>query len=286
MSFFSVASRADAVPKIAPGEEVVPGYEVVSLMRRGNRLDTYDVYSQERDCRCVVKVLRPDRQHEESCRTAVVREGELLRDLAHPHLVRAYEVLLEPRTAVVLETLSSATLGALIEQGPLNPYDTALLGRQLASVLGYLHRNGWLHLDVKPSNVVVQAGRAILIDLSLVSRHGDGRAHAGTDGYLGPEQVTGVDLTAAADVFGLGVTLGEALTGELAHGEETRWRTGTAPRRTTRHFRRRLGEVPAPLVELIEACVDPDPACRPSLVDVRLTLTAAIAAEGDGTSTP
>ncbi|MGZ5400673.1 MAG: serine/threonine protein kinase, partial [Nocardioides sp.] len=224
MSFLNPKDPEDAIPRTAPGEQLLTGYDVVSLMRRGNRLDTYDVFSTERGCRCVVKVLRPDRQHEEACRTALVREGELLRDLTHPHLVRAYEVVEAPRTAVVLETLSGATLAALVEQGPLGPHDTALLGSQLVSVLGYLHRQGWLHLDVKPSNVVVQSGRAILIDLSLVARPGDGRPHAGTDGYLGPEQVTGVGLTTATDVFGLGVTLGEAMTGELAHGEETRWR--------------------------------------------------------------
>ena len=286
MSFFTLANRKDAIPTLAPGEELLPGYQVVSLMRRGNRLDTYDVLSLERDCRCVVKVLRPDREHDEACRDAVVREGELLRDLTHPHLVRGYEVAVEPRTAMVLETLSGATLAALIEQGPLAPHDAALLGRQLISVLGYLHGNGWLHLDVKPSNIVVQAGRAILIDLSLVSRPGDGRPHAGTDGYLAPEQVTGNGLTPAADVFGLGVTLGEALTGELAHGEESRWRSGTAARRTTRPFRRRLTGQPTPLVELVDACVDPHPSRRPSLLEVRHVLTGLIDANLDPGTTP
>jgi len=283
---FTLAGREDAIPRVAPGEALLPGYEVVSLMRRGNRLDTYDVHSTERDCRCIVKVLRPDRQHEETCRDAVVREGQLLRDLTHPHLVRAYEVVEQPRTAVVLETLSGATLAALSEQGRLDPHDTAVLGRQLVSVLGYLHRNGWLHLDVKPSNVVVQAGRAILIDLSLVSHPGDARPHAGTDGYLAPEQVTGIGLTPATDVFGLGVTLGEALTGELPYGEENRWRTGTAPRRTTRQFRRRLDQVPAPMADLIEACIDPDPARRPPLTEVRLALTTLIEAKIEGRATP
>ncbi|MGZ5403851.1 MAG: protein kinase domain-containing protein, partial [Nocardioides sp.] len=100
----------------------------------------------------------------------------------------------------------------------------------------------------------------------------------GTDGYLGPEQVTGVGLTTATDVFGLGVTLGEAMTGELAHGEETRWRRGTAPRRTTRHFRRRTSHLPAHLLGLIEACVDPDPRNRPSLEEIQVALTTMIEA--------
>ena len=110
-----------------------------------------------------------------------------------------------------------------------------------------------------------------------MSRPDDGRPHAGTDGYLAPE-VTGTGLTPASDVFGLGVTLGEAMTGELAHGDEAHWRSGTAPRRPTRHLRRRLAGLPAPLAELVEACVHPDPTRRPSLTDVRLALTAVSAA--------
>ena len=259
-----------------PGSLLLPGHEVVSLMRRGGRLDTYDVHSQERDCRCVVKVLRPDRADDPRCREALLREGRLLRDLAHPHLVRVYEVLEEPRVAMVMETLTGSTLAALIDDAPLTPGDTVLLGRHLVSALGYLHHHGWLHLDVKPSNVVVQDRRAVLIDLSLVSRAGDGRPHAGTDGYLAPEQVAGRGLGPAADVFGLGVTLGEALTGELPYGEESRWSSGTAPRRPGRHFRRGLQAAPRPLAELVEACIAPDPRRRPPMPAVRATLDALL----------
>lgn len=262
------------------GAEILPGYEVVALLRHGGRLDTYDVYSSERDARCVLKVVREDRSYEPSCRQALVREGTLLRDLTHPHLVRAYEVIEAPRTAVVLETLSGATLAALIEDSPIGPADAARLGLHLVSVLGYLHRHGWLHLDVKPANIVVQGGRAILIDLSLVSRPGDGRARAGTDGYLSPEQARGRDLSPASDVFGLGVTVGEALTDRLPYGEEGRWRRGTAPRSPGRGFRRRLGHVPDELASLVLACIDPDPVRRPGLAEVRIGLLHLIAANG------
>ena len=278
--------QPDGPAAIPVGAELIPGYDVVTLMRRGGRLDTYDVYSRERDCRCVVKVVRPDRADDEHCRAALVREGQLLRGLAHPHLVRVYEVVEERRPAVVMETLTGATLAALIDESPLNPFDTALLGRQLASALGYLHTHDWLHLDVKPSNVVVQAGRAILIDLSLAASPGDGRPHAGTDGYLSPEQVIGRDLSPASDVFGLGITLGEALTGDLPYGEESRWVRGTAPRRATRHFRRRLATAPAPLATLIDACIDPNPARRPWLHEVRAALDIVLETVATADLTP
>lgn len=250
------------------GADLVPGYEEVSLLSRGSRLDTFDVYSRERFCRCVVKVVREDRAHEEHCREALLREGLLLRRLSHPHLVRAYEVMDRPRTAIVLETLTGDTLAALVEDAPMSPADTAILGSHLVSVLGYLHHHDWLHLDVKPANIVVQGGRAILIDLSVVGRPGDGRPHAGTWGYLAPEQVHGRGLSPACDVFGLGVTLGEALTGLLPYGEEGRWRRGTSARTPSRSFRRRLDQAPPPLAELVRAAVNPDPQLRPLMTDM------------------
>lgn len=257
---------------VPPGEEVLPGYEVVALLSQGHRIDTYDVHSIERDCRCVVKVVRHDRAHEQRLHDAVIVEGTLLQRLTHPHLVRGYEVIEHPVPGMVLETLGGDTLDALIEDGPLDTADVAQLGLQLVSVLGYLHRQGWLHLDVKPANIVVENGRAKLLDLSIAAPPGEGRAGAGTPGYLAPEQATGKGLSAATDVWGLGVTLLESLTGLLPYGDHADW-----------HRRRRLlaparraplapvlgAAVPVVYAALLRGCLDLDPLARPSLREVR-----------------
>jgi hypothetical protein len=94
-----MAVEPAAVP---PGAEVLPGYRVEALLARGGRVDTYDVTDLGRDCRAVVKVLRADRLHDERVRRAVATEGLLLTTLAHPHLVRGYEVVAEPRPALVI----------------------------------------------------------------------------------------------------------------------------------------------------------------------------------------
>jgi eukaryotic-like serine/threonine-protein kinase len=256
---------------LGPGTAVLPGYDVVRLLHHGRRVDTYDAYSHERDCRCVVKQVRPDRADEPEVRQAVLLEGALLQTMTHPHLVRCYEVAADPLPSMVLETLPGATLAALIEQQRLEVADVAMLGLQLCSVLGYLHRQEWLHLDVKPSNIVVVSGRTTLIDLSLVGRPGSGRPGAGTRGYLAPEQARGVDLGAAADVWGLGVTLVEGLTGRLPFGDEATWDSeGRAlpsgpPRRRLAQIRRR---VPDELATLLEGCISLDPGERPGIADV------------------
>lgn len=249
-------------------------YRPLRRMSEGNRLETWDAYDVERGTRCVVKVVRADRRHEAHVCEAVAREGEIVTMLAHPHLVRGYEVLEDP-PAVVLETLRGATLAAVVEEGPIGLPDVAELGVQLASVLGYLHHHDWLHLDVKPSNVVVDHGRAVLIDLSLAGRPGERRKGSGTPGYLAPEQARGDGLTTATDVFGLGVVLLECLTGEQPFGDEATW--DTRPRWPV--LRGPLpappevpGDLPADVRDLLSAMVHRDPAARPRLADVRAVL--------------
>jgi len=260
------------VGTVPPGEEVLPGYRVVALMSHGKRIDTYDVHSQLRDCRCVVKILRADRRDEAETAEKVLLEGRLVTELTHPHLVRGYEVHTDPAPAMVLETLTGRTLEAVITHaGLLSEADTAQLGLQLCSVLGYLHRCGWLHLDVKPANVVIEHGLATLIDLSLVSRPGAGRPGGGTVGYLAPEQVTGQGLSEASDVWGLGITLLECVTGELAYGEEVGAEPGLLRRRRLAPPRPVRGLHPD-LDEVLRACVAPDPADRPTLEQVKVVL--------------
>lgn len=262
---------------VPAGTEVLPGYEVVAVLAHGRRMDTYDVYSRERECRCVVKLLRPDRRDEDRVVEAVRREAEILTTLSHPHLVRAYHASQDP-PAIVLEVLPGATLDALVEDAPLGLPDVAGLALQLTSVLSYLHRHDWLHLDLKPANVVVDHGRVTLIDLSLAGRPGPGRAGAGTVGYLAPEQARGDVVGPASDVWGLGVTLVESLTGELPHGDEGTW---DSRRRVPLLHRRAPAapELPADLVppdvgELLLGCLAHDPAARPPLAEVKRVLAS------------
>jgi eukaryotic-like serine/threonine-protein kinase len=209
----------------------VNGYELLELLSSGHAYDVYDAWSHERGCRVVIRVAR-ERRH----RRALRREGRLLQRLTHPHIVRAYETR---RDMVVLETLSGATLSRLLEDGPLERGDALEMGRQLCSAVRYLHRHGWLHLDVKPSNLIADGGRLKLIDLSIAQRPGRIDAGTGSDGYMAPEQEDGGVVGPATDVWGIGRVLQEAGV-----------------------------EVP---------CLQPDPADRPSVDDVIQWLDASVA---------
>jgi serine/threonine protein kinase len=235
--------------------ELLPGYVGLRRLAHGRRLDTWDAFDEARGTRCVVKVLRADRLDDAEVAAAVLREGRILQEVAHPHLVRCFDVISQPRPAVVLETLRGSTLSALLDDAPLGVADVAVLGDQLAAALDFLHGHGWLHLDVKPENVVNEHGKAVLIDLSLAGRPGSGQPGAGTPEYLSPEQETGTGLSTATDVWGLGLTLRECLAGDLP------------PRELPSSVPRRLAAV-------LEACREPEGARRPTLPDLRGVLAS------------
>ncbi|MFD5794948.1 hypothetical protein ACFWIO_15645, partial [Streptomyces diastatochromogenes] len=105
-------------PPLAPGARPAPGYEVLAHLTRTGWLDVYDAWSEERACRCVIKLVRPDRLDEGPLRERLLREGRWLREFTHPHLVRAYETFESPEPLVVLETLTGETLSHLIDRLP------------------------------------------------------------------------------------------------------------------------------------------------------------------------
>jgi serine/threonine protein kinase len=167
----------------------VKRYELLELLSSGHACDTYDAWSHERRCRVIIRT------------GDVRREGRLLERLTHPNIVRVYEV---HRDWLVLETLSGATLAAL---PPLERNDAIEMGRQLCSAVGYLHRKGWLHLDLKPDNLIADGGRLKLIDFSIAQRPGRIEPGTGTRRWMAPEQHHGGHATTATDVWGIAAVL-------------------------------------------------------------------------------
>ncbi|MFF7125046.1 protein kinase [Streptomyces sp. NPDC008240] len=273
-----------APPARAPGARPAPGYEVLAHLTRTGWLDVYDAWSEERACRCVIKTVRPDRLGEERLRARLLREGRWLLAFSHPHLVRAYETFEYPEPLVVLETLTGETLSHLIGRLRRRPAaaDVALLGVQLCSAVHYLHGQGLLHLDLKPSNVVVDCGRAKVLDLSTARPPGSAPPGLGTFGYLAPEQARGGPLTEAADVWGIGITLYELACGDapfdtggaVDESFEGQWADDcpqlerNAPPVASR---RRL---PAALAAAVDGCLRADPASRPTVGELAAALDA------------
>jgi serine/threonine protein kinase len=245
------------------GLEIAPGYRILGHLARGNRLDVYDGWSEERASRVVLKMLRPDREREARPRRELLREGRLLEGLSHPHIVRAYETIDSERPVIVLETLGGQTLDHLLEGGPLSSVEAAHLGLQLGSAIRYLHRRRILHLDLKPANLIAESGRLKLIDLSVASPPGRIPAGTGTWCYMAPEQARGGGVGGAADVWGLGMVLFEALTGDPVFDDDEVEEYPQLVRSVPRVEARRpdVGE----LALLVADCLRADPGERPNV---------------------
>jgi serine/threonine protein kinase len=225
-----------------------------------------------------VKTPRPDRLRNPGSRARLLREGRLLKRLTHPHIVRVYEVHDAARPVIVMETLTGATLEHLIHEArrPPSAVELANLGAHLASALRHLHAEGMLHLDLKPSNVVAEDGRAKVIDLSHARAPGHMRAGHGTWCYMAPEQARGGTIGAPADLWGLGIVLYAAAVRGNPLADIADELDVDEPQLHARvpSLRRVRPRLPADLSTLIDACLQPDPARRPELGDALRRLYA------------
>jgi serine/threonine protein kinase len=273
MSAVAELEADEVAPPLGEGELLAPGYRVVDHLARGRVLDVYGVWSTERDCLCVAKVLRPDRLQHKRSRTRLRLEGRLVMKLSHPHIVRGYELIERDDPVLVLEALTGETLENLIDrlQRRLPATELAALGMHLSSAMGYLHNRGFLHLDLKPSNIVCESGQARVIDLSVSRPPGPVRRPVGTRIYMAPEQCRSGFMAEATDVWGIGGVLYEAAVGRRAFQgrEKPEGYPQLARRADSIRAHRRL---PRALADAIDACLEPDPALRPSMRELAAVL--------------
>ncbi|HEX2111325.1 MAG TPA: serine/threonine-protein kinase, partial [Gaiellaceae bacterium] len=266
--------------EFAEGDEIVPGRLAVRRLGSGERYETYLAWDERLFALIVMKIIRPHLVEDDHSLDGLANEVRLLERLRHPVLLRAFDAVLEPPPPhVVLEHLEGPRLSTLIRrQRTLEPEQLLPLGLQLCSALHFLAAEGVVHLDVKPSNIIMGAP-ARLIDLSIarpVSELANVRHRIGTDAYMAPEQADPLGrapITPAADVWGMGATLYHAAAGQppfrpsahLGHREERFPQLAANP-----------GPLPprvAPdVAALILACLDPHPARRPRPADAAAEL--------------
>ena len=260
------------------GDELAPGRTVLRRIGGGRRYEALLVWDEHRLAVLVAKVLRPDMAQDATALRDLAREADFVAGLAHPVVVRGFGAVLDGRFPhLVLEHLDGPTLDELLDRsGPLALEQLLPLALHVASALHYLAAESVVHLDVKPSNVVM-GGPPRLIDFSVARTIADAaklRTAIGTDAYMAPEQCEPDGrLGAPADVFGLAATLYTGLTGvrpfppcEERFPQLTR-SAAPLPRRT-----------PEPLAVALLAGLDPDPAARPTARDLAIALEPLVAA--------
>jgi serine/threonine protein kinase len=179
-----------------------------------------------------VKIIRnPDRKTKTGERDE--DEVRVLARMNHHSLVSLLDAGVDqperdlPRIYLVMELIAGPDLKRRLARGPLTPRHTAQIGQDLADALAYIHRNGVIHRDVKPGNIMIfdyheddARMRAKLADFGVAlmtgSQSGENGDFLGTAAYLSPEQARAEPVGPASDIYSLGLVLLECLTGEVA----------------------------------------------------------------------
>jgi serine/threonine protein kinase len=264
----------------AEGDEIAPRRRAVSLLGGGWRYEAWLAWDEHIRSLVVAKLVRPDQTEDPVARRTLAHEAAMLERLAHPLLVRSFGSDPDgPRPHLVLEFVEGPRLSTLIRRFGLILEQAVPLALNLCSVLHYLAQEGVVHLDVKPRNIIM-AGSPRLIDLSVargVDELGSVRGPIGTDAYMAPEQCDPdrrAELGPPTDVWGLGVTVHEAFTGELPYPRPSR----DAPHPQLSHRPELAGGVPPKLRSLLASCLEQRPADRPRAGDLGDALEPFVAA--------
>jgi serine/threonine protein kinase len=264
----------------AEDDEIVPGLHSVKLLGGGTKHEAYLAWSKRLHALVVVKLLRPAFADDESARASLRAEGEVLASLTHPGLPRLFGG--DPggeRPHLALEHLDGPRLSTVIRRYRPALEQAIPLALSLCSVLHYLREEGWLHLDVKPKNVILGSPPR-LIDLSVARRIetiSSISAPIGTDAYMAPEQCDPSrfrEICAATDMWGLGATMYETLARRLPFAPPDRTARSLADRypQTAGAPGPLAGGVPEIVSEALLSCLSADPAERPAPAELSTVL--------------
>jgi eukaryotic-like serine/threonine-protein kinase len=271
--------------RFAEGDEIAPGRHAVRLLGGGHRYEAYLAWDDELLTLVVVKILRPHLVDDRRARAGLDTEARVLTSLEHPVLVRSFGHSLDgARPHLVLEFLDGPRLSTLIRRYGVITEQLLPLAMELCSALHYMAAKEFLHLDVKPRNIVMSA-RPRLIDLSVAMPLADVpqiTGQIGTDAYMAPEQCDPAlfsEIGPPADVWGLGVTLFEALARARPFPEP---RDGPGTSLAERYPQlvadpAALRDVPAELVDVIGSCLEKRPGDRPTARELAAALEPWVA---------
>lgn len=206
--------------KLARGTVVGGRYRVDEKVGSGGNCRVYRAWEKAFDRHVAIKILRPELAEQPAERERFLKEAQTCASLRHPHVLEVFEVgVHEGLPYLVMPFVAGRSLHEL-SQGVMGlaPYLEFLA--QVAEALGQAHGQGVLHRDLKPENVLVsEDGRALVADWGLARRMNDSSGLTktgiilGTPRYMAPEQIMAKPLSAATDLYALGVMLFEAVTG-------------------------------------------------------------------------
>src|SRR5215831_15273284 len=206
------------------GDVFANRYEVERELAKGGMADVFVAYDRQLKRRVAVKVLFPEFARDPSFVERFRREAQNAASLNHANIAAVYDWGQERGTYyIVMEYVEGRSLRDIIRtDGPLPATAAARISSELADALAFAHRNGVVHRDVKPGNVLITAsGQVKLTDFGIAANQFDANQSLtqtgsvmGTATYFSPEQAQGHSVDGRSDVYSLGVVLYEMVTGQ------------------------------------------------------------------------
>ena len=274
-------------------------YEIVLPIGAGGMGEVYKARDTRLDRTVAIKILPSGVSSSPEQRQRFEREARTISRLSHPHICALHDVGREGETEyLVMEYLEGESLADRLGRGPL-PLDEALRhGIEIASALDAAHRLGIVHRDLKPANVMRTRSGIKLLDFGLAKAFSqdsdltsaqtsgpdvtEAGAVLGTISYMPPEQLEGKPVDSRSDIFAMGATLYEMVTGRKAFTGASRASIASAILRDKpRPISEATPLAPSRLDRVIATCLEKDPDERwQCAADVRREL-AWIATDGD-----
>ncbi len=256
---------------------LVSQWELVELVAEGSLSRVYRARpansSTDRPTAYALKLLRPPWQDDPRAVRLLQREAQAGRSVSHPHLVSILQASVNrPPRFVVMPWLEGSTLRTRQRTGPAMDLPVALwIARQVAQALQALHRAGWMHGDVKPSNVFVSpTGHVTLLDLGFARRCDENgsavdRCVIGTCNYMAPELITSaLRADIRSDIYSLGVVLFELFSDRLPYrGKDLAELAAQHKQATPPNLNRLAPHLPSEVVKLIRQMLAKEPLRRP-----------------------
>jgi serine/threonine-protein kinase len=203
-------------------------YQVIELLGQGGMATVYKGYHEEIDRYVAIKVLPPHPGLDAQFIERFKLEARTIARLQHPHIVPLYDYGEENGVLyLAMAFMDGGSLADLIDNGPMPLQTVEKILREIAAALSYAHRQGIIHRDIKPGNILLDSeGHALLADFGIVKLTSGGAnltgtGVVGTPAYMAPEQIEAASIDARVDIYALGAVVYEMLTGQQPYKGDT-----------------------------------------------------------------